>query len=370
LTRKDEMQYRRLGKTGKDVSVLGFGCMRLPEEDKVAVSLIRRAVELGVNYFETAITYCKGRGEVQVGLGLRGLRDDVYVSTKSQVRPGTTGEDTGRNLEESLGKLGTDRVDFYQLHGFKLENLPVAQAEGGPLDVLREARDRGVVGHIGFTSHDTPENIIRIMETGEFESVTVYNNILKTRGNPDPAIRWAHEHGIGVVIMGSLGGGVLASPSPQLRALLPKTSKSTVELAFRYLLSNPGITTCLSGMTRMSDVEENARVAGNAQPLTAEEVGDIQEVLDHYRELGDRYCTGCGYCTPCPNGVAIPEIFRLVNYYKVYGIGDWARDRYRRIARRQGQGADRCQECGECEEKCPNDIPVREQMKEARTLLE
>jgi len=362
------MQYRELGKTGKRISVIGFGCMRLPPGDKEAVSLIRRAIDLGMNYFETSIGYCDGRSEIQVGLGVKDRRDDVYVSTKSFVSPTTTGADTKRQLEESLKKLGMDRVDFYQLWSFKLENLPVALAEGGPLEVLKEAKEKGLIDHLGFTSHDTPQNITEILKTGEFESVTVYHNILQTGGtNPEPAIKYAFDHGIGVVIMGPLGGGILATPSEQLQALVPKTKISTVELAFRYLLSNPGITTCISGMTKMADVEKNAGIASGFIPLTAAEMADIQKVPEHYKEMGNRFCTGCGYCVPCPNGVEIPSIFKLANYARVYGLKGWARESYQRMD--ASKRADNCKECGECEEKCPNSISIREQLKEAKTLL-
>jgi aryl-alcohol dehydrogenase-like predicted oxidoreductase len=143
------LQYRRLGSTGVELSTIGFGCMRLPSDNGVAVPLIRRAVELGINYFETSITYCQNRSEVQLGLGLNGLRDDAYISTKSHIyRKGertfsggvierdSTGDDVENNLRESLLKLGTDRVDFYQFHGFTLDHLPIAMAEDGPLDAI------------------------------------------------------------------------------------------------------------------------------------------------------------------------------------------------------------------------------------------
>jgi predicted aldo/keto reductase-like oxidoreductase len=377
------MQYRRLGRTGVDVSVIGFGGMKFPESDEEAANLIRRGVDLGMNYFETSITYCRGRSEVQLGLGLKGLRDDVYVSTKSMLTPYTTGEDIKRNLHESLKKLDMDRVDFYQFHNFRLDSflqaqggryaerggLSTAVAEGGPLEALNEARDEGLIDHIGFTSHDTPENVIELMKTGEFESVTLYNNILQTRGSPEPAIKYAHDHGIGVVIMGPLGGGILAAPSSELQPLLPETSSSPVELAFRYLLSNPGITTCISGMTKISEVEENARIADNFKPLTKEEMDDIQKLINHYEALSDPFCTYCSYCKPCPQNVDIPQILRLVNFVKVYGLGEWAANRYKQV-KAFGWGAERCVECGECIGKCPNNIQIPEQLKESKTILE
>jgi len=226
------------------------------------------------------------------------------------------------------------------------------------------------VGHIGFTSHDTPANIIKILDTGEFESMTVYHNLLQTRGriqNPLPAIEHARKRGVGVIIMGPLGGGMLGMPIEKVRDLVPET-KSQVELAFRYLLSIPWITTPISGMTKMSDVEENARIASEYQPLSTADMVRIREVISKYTDLMEQFCTGCGYCQPCPQRVRIPEIFRLMNFYKVYGVKDWAKQQYEMLRRRRGS-ADFCAECGECEEKCPQKIMIRDDLKKAHALL-
>ena len=357
--------------------------MRLPADNSAAVPMIRRAVELGMNYFETSATYCQNRSEVQVGLGLKGMRDDVYVSTKSHVyRKGertfagsivekdSTGEDFRNILEESLWKLGMDRVDFYQFHGFTLENLPVAMAEGGPLDALKEAREKGLLDHIGFTSHDSPANIIKILDTGEFESVTVYHNLLQTRGrtaNPLPAVEHARKLGIGVIVMGPLGGGVLGMPIENLRGLVPET-QSQVDLAFRYLFSIPGITTPISGMTRMSDIEENARIASEYKPFSVDDMARVREVIEKYTGLVERFCTGCGYCQPCPQGVRIPDIFRLMNFHSVYGVKDWTKQEYNGMRMHRGS-VESCARCGECEKKCPQKIAIREELKKAHALL-
>ena len=378
------MQYRRLGNTGIDLSAIGFGCMRLPEDNSLAIPMIRRAAELGMNYFETSITYCQNRSEIQMGLALKDIRDDVYISTKSHVnRKGergfggvqerdSTGEDFKNNLEESLHKLGTDWVDFYHFHSLALENLPIAMAEGGPLDVLKEAKDKGLIGHIGFTSHDTPANIIKILDTGEFESMTVYHNLLQTRGrieNPLPAIEHARKLGVGVIVMGPLGGGILGTPIEALRGLIPGT-QSQVELAFRYLLSVPGVTTPISGMTRMSDVEENAKIASDFEPFSASDMAKVKETISKYSAVMEKFCTGCGYCQPCPHGVRIPEVFRLMNFYNVYGVRDWARGQYEFMRSGGFRGSvELCVECGECEKKCPQKISIREELKKAHKLL-
>jgi predicted aldo/keto reductase-like oxidoreductase len=378
------MKYRKLGTTGIELSAIGFGCMRFPKDNSLAIPMIHRAIDLGINYFETSITYCQNRSEIQLGLALDGLRDDIFISTKSHVyRKGergfggvserdSTGEDFKNNLKESLRKLGTDRVDFYQFHGFNLKNLPIALAEGGPLDVLKEAKDKGLIDHIGFTSHDTSANMIKILDTGEFESMTVYHNLIQTRGsiqNPLPAIEHARKLGVGVVVMGPLGGGILGMPIDRLKELIPDISNQ-VELAFRYLLSIPGVTTPISGMTKMSDVEENAKLAREFKPLSSTEMGKIKDVTSKYSALVEEFCTGCGYCQPCDQGVRIPDIFRIANFKRIYGVDDWARQQYQRM--RSGPwraSVDFCIECRACEPKCPQNINIREELKEAHSLL-
>ncbi|NIR17112.1 aldo/keto reductase, partial [Candidatus Bathyarchaeota archaeon] len=165
-----------------------------------------------------------------------------------------------------------------------------------------------------------------------------------------------------------LGGGILAAPSSELEARLPEVS-STVELAFRYLLTNPGISTCISGMTETSEVEMNAGIASNFQPLSEEEMEGVQKVIAHYEALSDPFCTYCSYCKPCPRNVDIPQILRVMNVAKVYGLEEWAINRYKQV-KAFGWGAERCVECGECIGKCPNAIDIPERLKEALALLE
>jgi hypothetical protein len=359
------MHYRELGKTGKKISIVTLGCMRLPEDDEKGAEVVSRAIDMGMNYMETSPGYCNGRSEIKVGMGIKGRRDKVYISTKSGVGANTTGADTRRQLEGSLKRLGVDKVDFYQLWGFKAEFLDVALAKGGPIDALKKARDEGLLDHIGFTSHDTPENIIRIMETGEFESITVYYNAVQ-RG-PAPAIARAKELGLGVVIMGPLGGGALVSePKGRFKELLPP-DKGPAYYALRFLVSNPAITAAASGMRTVSEVEENAKVGDHPEPLSDEEWAIVTELINQHQKLGEKFCTTCGYCMPCPNGVNIPGNLKLLNYYRVYEMTDYPKEQYGSLD--PGERADQCVECEECLEKCPNQIPIIEQLKQVAELL-
>jgi predicted aldo/keto reductase-like oxidoreductase len=227
-----------------------------------------------------------------------------------------------------------------------------------------------LVAHIGFTSHDKPQNIKRYIDTGEFECMTVQYNLLD-RTNEE-VISYAHQKGVGVIIMGPVGGGLLGGFSEELQGLLPG-AKSTAEIALRFVVSHPGVGVALSGMTSVPMVEENAAIASLTEPIGEAERKEIQAILERYRGLADLYCTGCGYCMPCPNDVNIPENFRYMNLFTVYGLKGQAIEMYASLgqegSRAKGLQADACLECGECLGKCPQDIDIPERLKEVVATL-
>jgi len=366
------VQYREFGKTGVKVSALGFGAMRLPEDEDEAVRVMRRAFELGVNYLDTARVY--GESERKCGIALKGWRDKVYLSTKNPLGGDNTVEGWWSRLNTSLEQLDTDRIDFYQVvHSLTWQSYNDFLVNGGGMDAVRRARDQGIIKYVCFSSHDTPENIIRLIDTGEFDGLTVQYNLLD-RANEE-VIAHAHESGMGVVIMGPVGGGRLASPSEQIRKMIPTPVASSAELALRFVLANPYVSTAISGMNTIEQVEENVATACRTEPLTTEEKQSILASLDENKRLAELYCTGCKYCMPCPNGVNIPENFRLMNLHRLYGLTDHARAIYRRLSNpekpKRGKRASDCIECGECEPKCPQNIKIIEQLKEvARTFEE
>ena len=359
------MEYRTLGRTGKQVSILSLGCMRLPADDEQGAKVVSRAIDLGINYFETSEGYCEGRSEIMVGMGVKGRRGQVIISTKSCVRPDTTGEATRRKLEDSLKRLDTDRVDFYQAWDFKWDDFEALTARRGPLEVLEKARDEGIIGHIGITSHETNENLMALVNTGRFESITLSYSLLHC--TVEPVIEAAHQRGMGVVCMRPLAGGLLATPSDILLDLLPDRHRGTTDAALKFVLSNPGVTTAASGMTSVAEVEENVAALEDFRPLRADERARAVKTVGEYRALGERFCTGCNYCMPCPEGVKIPRLFRVRNYYKIFGLTDWAVGAYGRMD--PAGLPDACTECGECETKCPNKIPIINQLKEVAAMF-
>jgi len=365
------MQYRDFGNTGLKISALGFGAMRLPmtgkhvDEDK-AIETIHRAFELGVNYIDSAYFYCEHESETVVGKALKGWRDKVIVSTKNP--DGSVDGDTWRKvLDEQIKKLDVEKIDVYHFHGIGWDEFQnEIMKKGGPMEAARKAQEEGLFTYLSFSFHDSPEALVKLADTGEFTSVTCQYNLLD-RAN-EPGIARAHEKGMGVVIMGPVGGGRLGAPSPEIQALLPGKSRSTPEIALRFVLSNPNVTCAISGMSTVEMVEQNAATASREEPLTDEERQAILAQLEEKQKLAELYCTGCGYCMPCPHGVDIPGNFAAMNAYRVYGLKGHAAGRYGELAKKEASAAF-CQECGECEPKCPQKIAIIDQLQETCRAL-
>lgn len=374
------MQYTEFGKTGIKVSRLGFGCMRFPFtevdgkkvfNEEESIRMMHRAMELGVNYFDTAPGYCDTISEIIVGKALKGHRDQVYLSTKYPTEVGT-GDDYEKKLEISLKKLDTDYIDFYHFWGISLDKWEKKlDTPDGPLARALKLRDQGVIRHISFSFHDKPENMMEIIRRGQGQLASVlcqYN--LLDRANED-AIAFAHEQGLGVTIMGPVGGGRLGAPSQVIQDLLPGKVQSSAEMALRFVMNNPNVNIALSGMSSMEMVEENARVASDMSPLSAEENARVDAMLEENRRLAELYCTGCNYCMPCPKGLNIPEIFKMMNYHRVYGLTDYAKKTYAAIGsgNLKFQNAASCVGCGQCEKKCPQHLHIREQLRVTHDTL-
>lgn len=374
------MQYTEFGKTGIKVSRLGFGCMRFPFtevdgkkvfNEEESIRMMHRAMELGVNYFDTAPGYCDTISEIIVGKALKGRRNQVYLSTKYPTEVGT-GDDYEKKLEISLNKLDTDYIDFYHFWGISLDTWEKKlDTPDGPLARALKLRDQGVIRHISFSFHDKPENMMEIIRRGQGQLASVlcqYN--LLDRANED-AIAFAHEQGLGVTIMGPVGGGRLGAPSQVIQDLLPGKVQSSAEMALRFVMNNPNVNIALSGMSSMEMVEENARVASDMSPLSAEENARVDAMLEENRRLAELYCTGCNYCMPCPKGLNIPEIFKMMNYYRVYGLTDYAKKTYAAIGsgNLKFQNAAACVGCGQCEKKCPQHLHIREQLRVTHDTL-
>ena len=360
------MQYRPLGKTGLQVSALAMGCMRLPlDNPDLAGKVVDQCIAEGINYFETTRGYIDGRCQHLTALGLKGRSRGLIVSGKTGIGPDTTEDNYRQEIDLQMEILGVDYLEFYQVGWFSLDKLETLRKKGGALDAINKARGEGLIGHIGFTGHDKPENFIKVLESGVFESMTIPYNLLDRQYGP--TIKRAGELGIGVVVMCPVSGGMLAAPSPQLQQLIPGGSETTAAVALRFVLSNPDVSCACSGMNTLEMLRENVDTVNELGAVTEEDRARMERVLDEFRALGDKFCTNCRYCKDCPTGVNIPKNFGLYNLARIYGLTDWARGQYAGMD--PAKRADACVRCGECEPKCPNKLPIMDQLEEVAAAL-
>ena len=365
LIRNDEtMQYRPFGKTGYMVSALSFGCMRLHDNPELNEKLISRAIDRGVNYFETTRYYLGGTCQHRTAPGLAGKTAGVIVSGKEGISPDKSAYLFRKEVERQLDILGLDHFKFFQVGWFSWGMMSHLLKRGGELDAIRRAQDEGLIKFVGFTGHDTPENFIRCIETGLFDSITIpYNMITRTY---EPLIERAGELGVGVVAMCPVAGGMLSSPSDALREAIGM-DLPTPAMALRFVLSNPNISTACSGMNTLEMLDENVEAVRNFDPEQAN-FAEMCEGLDRLRQqLGDKFCTTCKYCAECPAGLEIWRLMEIWQYWKVFGLEDWARDALKQLPDEQKPA--NCNACGSCEEKCPNELDIQERLKELGAML-
>ncbi len=378
------MQYRNLGRLSRRVSALGFGCMRLPTLDGVPQSenidealttrMIRHAINNGVNYIDTAYPYHNGRSEVVTGKALRdGYRDRVMLATKSPVWQIAKPSDFDVYLNEQLGRLETDHIDVYLFHALSTERWENIVLRHNLFERAEAAVKDGRIGHIGFSFHDKAETFRRIVDGyAGWEVCQIQFNYMDTENQAGTAgLKYAAQKGIGVVVMEPLLGGRLANP-PRSAAEVFRSSGniSPAEWALQWVWDQPKVSTALSGMKAMAEVEENLRAADRSGigSLDAAAHDLIERVRRALLERVPIPCTSCGYCRPCPSGVNIPRNLELYNDCVVYDDPAIPRAVYSRFLP-EGERAGACTACRECETKCPQGIPISECMPEVDAVL-
>lgn len=364
------MRYAELGKTGLKVSRLGFGCMRFPmtqagEVDRsLAIPMLHRALDLGVTYFDTAIGYCNGDSQRTLGEAMVGRRDQIVISTKNHMHeaPAQAWQD---RLEESLRLLRTDYIDIYNFHGLSWESFQKhIDGPDGKLRLMQHAKANGQVRHICCSFHDSPEALLKLIETGLFDSITIQYNLLWR--DLESGIARARELGVGVVVMGPVAGGRLGVRSERVAELTGGAATSTPEAALRFVLANPGVTLALSGMSSLEMLEENVKIVSEKDPFTPREIKTLDAEANRVRELQGVKCPACGYCRPCPAGVDIPGNFGIYNEYLIYGLKDNARNAYASL----DGNASLCIDCGMCVAKCPQKINIPEKLRDVTRTLD
>lgn len=371
------MLYRKFGSTGKEISSLGFGCMRLPEyekdgqwfidEDK-AIPMLHHAYERGVNYFDTAPYYLHSNSEITVGKAMKDLRDKVMLSTKLPLDKVKEAGDYRRQLEISLKKMDTEYIDFYHFWGINKNSFDEKVMGLNLIDEALKAKEEGLIRHISFSFHDKPEYIKYIIDTSQvMETMLVQYNLLD-RSNEE-MIEYAAKKGLGVVIMGPVGGGRLSAPTDLYSKLTGKPSIATYELAFKFVLGNPNVSCALSGMQTMEMVDNNVNISSDESSFTEEEWVQLGEAVEQLKKFSDLYCTGCEYCQPCPKDIKIPRIFNMFTYHNVYGLKEHAKNEMKRYIEDGGKTINDCINCGFCERKCPQHLQVRSLLNKVQAIL-
>jgi predicted aldo/keto reductase-like oxidoreductase len=372
------MLYRRMKKSDGNLSILGFGCMRLPLLKNGHVSLrlskqaICYAIDRGVNYVDTAWPYHNGESETIVGRVLEdGYRDKVSLATKLPTWLIEKREDMDKYLDMQLKRLRTDHIDYYLIHALDRNRWPAID-KLGVADFLDDVLADGRIKYAGFSFHDKAEAFKPIVDGYDWTFCQIQYNYLDEDYQAGTAgLKYAAAKGLGVVVMEPLRGGLLTRHVPDIDKIWAeaKNDRSPAGWGLRWVWNHPEVTVVLSGMSSLEQVKDNLKHADEGRPgsLTVKELKLVEKVRDAYRERMKVGCTGCEYCMPCNNGVNIPGCFEQYNNASMFGDPEQPKMIYDMF---MSDGcASKCIECGECEAKCPQGIPIPEKLKEVKNLF-
>ena len=369
------MKYRN-DKYGEPISQLGYGCMRFTRKGgsidfEKAEKEVMLAVEQGVNYYDSAYVYPGSEETLGRILGENHCREKVKIATKLPQYLVRSEKGIEKIFREELERLRTDYIDYYLMHMFtdplewrKLQELDIEEW-------IREKKETGQIRQIGFSHHGDTKSFLDILELYDWDFCQIQYNYLDEHTQAGrEGLEAAAAKGIPVVIMEPLRGGKLVDLPEKAKKLLEESGRgfTPAELGLRWLWDQPEVTCVLSGMNSAEMVEENLRIASDAEAgsFTEEDFALIEEIKAIIREKEKVGCTGCRYCMPCPVGVDIPGNFHYYNLMyldkKTTGRFEFARN----VAMREEPGyASLCIGCGKCEQHCPQHLPIRELLKTA-----
>lgn len=362
------MLYKIYGKTGKKVSAVGFGGMRFNESKTLEenAELVRYANKKGINYFDTAPGYCNDTSELIFGEAFKDMPGDFYVSTKGMPTTFDTAEKAVDAVKKSIERLGVKKIDFYHIWCIrKSDHYDLAMKPGGQYDGLIQCQKEGLIDHIVLSSHQPGNEVKTILEDEKIDGILLGVNILNFPYRWE-AVETAYNMGYGVVAMNPLSGGAIPTHEKEL-AFLTNGNETATEAALRFVISCPQITIALNGFTTKEHIDTACRIADEAEPFTDKE---IKAIADKVGVSMNEACTGCGYCTMCPQGIAIPSFLQFYNEKHVFhksdedmkdslsGAYEWGV-----LAGKKGTPAN-CTACGLCEEECTQHLPIIKRLAE------
>jgi len=366
------MAFRRLGRTGREVSVIGIGTIliggRVSRQEGARV--ISRGLDLGCNFIDTAHGYGKGESERAVGDAIADRhREDLVILTRSASR---TADQFAEDIETSLERMRTDYIDVHQIHDVTAPELYEQVKKQGLPEIQQRAKKEGRIRWTGISSHGSPELVCEMIQSNLFDVVTIaYNLIGHKRLAEDTDVHAltrekvlpvAERHDVGITVMKPLAGGVLTQPSEKLLSLMKERPVTNAVSALLFAVADPRIHTAAPGVGSIAEIEEDVLAGDPARALSQDE---LQEMLSEAAKWGEGLCRYCGYCMPCSENIRIFDVLRYEGYHSRYGLTDWAREQYAKLDVK----ADACNGCGECEERCPYDLPIRERLKQAHEIL-
>jgi predicted aldo/keto reductase-like oxidoreductase len=373
------MQYRKFGRLDWDVSILGFGAMRLPTlndeksiDEKEAAWMVHYALDQGVNYIDTAYTYHGGASEKFLGRTLdRGHRDKVKLATKMPSWQVNSPADFDKLFHEQLKRLKTEHIELYLLHNLNKDYWPKMR-DFGAVEWAQRAIATGKIGQFGFSFHDSYDLFKQIVDAWDWPFCQIQYNYMDVRNQAGTrGLKYAASKGMAVVVMEPILGGKLVNPPPPIQKIWDRAriKRSAADWALQWLWNQPEVTLVLSGMNAFQHVVENIKSAESAGIgiLNQEEQELIRDVRRRYKKLTPIPCTQCGYCMPCPHGVDIPQNLTLYNEGSKYGRPDLARRQFAFLAEKARSAA--CTQCRECEPKCPQSIVISEWMPKVTEVL-
>lgn len=377
------MKYRTDERTGNKLSVLGFGCMRLPRgisgiDMKKSEQMIMRAIKKGVNYFDTAYLYPGSEAALGKILDDNGIRDKVYIATKLPIINCRKTEDFDRFFKTQLNSLKTDYIDYYLIHNINtLDQWQKLCALGIEKWISKRKAD-GKIRQLGFSFHGSSDEFLKIIDAYDWDFCQIqYNYSDENYQAGVTGLRRAAEKKMPVIIMEPLLGGKLATGLPkEAEQVFRRVNKELSPAAWglRWLLDQKEVTVILSGMSNDAQVVDNLKTANNSSSgmLTEAEKEAFQTVIKIFRATYKVQCTGCGYCMPCPQDVNIPGCF--ASYNASYALGRFAgMIQYTTSTganRKDNRMASRCVECGKCEKHCPQNIEIRKSLKNVEKRME